>query len=339
MKIADEDLRTVLCLSMSEGRQKYDAACKNILLNTRILAKILLGTVEELQGCSVEQVMELLIGVRAGVYSSPLHHESVSGDDENASEDGESFSRDDEGVTPLDTASKREKEGCLFFDIRIDMKSPDEKFGDIFIIDLEIQLGHATHLMNRAEAYVDRLVDEQLPKAAAKYRYANIKHAFSIWLCLDPKGGLKNRNKRYSRTERDFDGLLGHYLKPEKIEISNIIFLGLAGPEFDNFQGVIKMLYMLLSGKYSEEEVLDILHREFGIELTHDFRQKVQDMFKFSQYLERKSEKKGKAETMSKLKAIKAKITAGMSVDEAIELFNIPDDERPDYKEILSYPK
>lgn len=67
-------------------------------------------------------------------------------------------------------------------------------------------------------------------------------------------------------------------------------------------------------------------------------------MLEFSRYLERKIRKKafaigfaqGKALCISQLFAIKAMTAAGMALDDAIEYLNIPEDNRSDYKEILS---
>lgn len=104
------------------------------------------------------------------------------------------------------------------------------------------------------------------------------------------------------------------------------------------------MLDVLLSNRYSAEKKLDVLQHKFGIKLTPDILKGVQEVYKFSQYIFDKGkaegvaegEAKGEAKTFNLLTAIGKKVREGLSIDEAMALLNVPEEQRPSCRAVFA---
>lgn len=171
----------------------------------------------------------------------------------------------------------------------------DARWGSIITIDLEIQNKFYPDywLPNRFLYYISRLMARQGGMEFSKDHYDDIKRVYSIWICLEPPVALYNRAKWYPMDERDFDQLPGYYLK--ELRALNLVVLGIHGPDAGNYQGVFKMLYVLLLSRYSLEEKLRILKEELGLDLPESCLMELEEMNSLSEKIRIESEAIGEA--------------------------------------------
>lgn len=155
---------------------------------------------------------------------------------------------------------------------------------------------------------------------------------------MDPPASFRNRSGCLRLAYNDLDGLGDIYLGD--IDIFNVVIIGIGGPDYANYQGVVEMLDVLLSNRYSAEKKLDVLQHKFGIKLTPDILKGVQEVYKFSQYIfdkgKAEGEAKGEAKTFNLLTAIGKKVREGLSIDEAMALLNVPEEQRPSCRAVFA---
>lgn len=86
------------------------------------------------------------------------------------------------------------------------------------------------------------------------------------------------------------------------------------------------------------------MQHKFGIELTPEILKGVKEVYQFSQYIfdkgvakgEASGEAKGEARTFSLLTELGKKIREGLSIDEAMALLHVPEEQRPLCKAVFS---
>ena len=122
--------------------------------------------------------------------------------------------------------------------------------------------------------------------------------------------------------------------------------LCLGGPDGENYDGVLRMLDVLLSNETSEAETRKILQDDYDIQMTQTMDREVSVMCNLSKGVREKGRAEGLAEGMEKgmekgltsgiLSSIKGLVkNMGVSVEQAMSVLEIPEAERQKYVDLL----
>ena len=107
-----------------------------------------------------------------------------------------------------------------------------------------------------------------------------------------------------------------------------------SGPNGENYDGVIRMLDVLLSNETSEAEKRKILQDDYDIQMTQTMEREVSVMCNLSKGVREKGHAEGVAEnTLLSIRNLME--TLGLSVDAAMAALKIPEVDRPRYAKQL----
>ncbi len=109
----------------------------------------------------------------------------------------------------------------------------------------------------------------------------------------------------------------------------------LGSPESENYEGVLKLLGVLLSQKIEYSEKQRILESEFEIPMKEKFESEVSGMCNLSDGVEERGIEKGIISTT--LRSIQSLMeTVGWTAEQAIDALKIPEEEREKYMKMLA---
>ena len=114
--------------------------------------------------------------------------------------------------------------------------------------------------------------------------------------------------------------------------------LCLGGPKGANYDGILRMLDVLLSHETSEREKRRILQDDYDIQMTQTMEREVSVMCNLSKGVREKGRAEGRAEGMANgiLASIKNLVkNMGVSVEQAMSVLEIPEAERQKYMDLL----
>ena len=107
-------------------------------------------------------------------------------------------------------------------------------------------------LIKRGIYYCCRMISSQYGREFTGSHYEKIKKVYSIWICMKPPQYRENTITRYRLGE---EYLVGEGKEPiRNYDLLSIIMLCLGGPDGSNYDGVLRMLDVLLSNETSEAE-------------------------------------------------------------------------------------
>lgn len=184
-------------------------------------------------------------------------------------------------------------------------------------------------ILKRALYYCSRLIDRQLHHTAGGYD--SLIKVNSIWLmygCAKYKQGAVNS---YRVAEKKLQRALRHCR--DTYDLSNILLI-YTNEEYDenniDFQNLIVVLF---TNQLSAEKKIEILRKQYHIEVTKKMEEDLNDMCNISMYHERVGEQRGKREGIAKgiqvgeLKAlttsVKRLLEHQLSIEEAFALLGI----------------
>ena len=312
-------------LHITDENAGYDAACKRVLSEKAILARIMKACLEEYKNCDVNDIAGKYIEGQPQVSEVPvLPDESGS------------------VISGMDTEDKSIREGSVTYDIRFRAVVPgtEEQIGLIINVEAQNDFYPGYPIITRGVYYCCRIISSQYGREFTGSHYERIKKVYSIWICMNPPKYRKNSITRYRLVEEQ---LVGEAAEPVKnYDLLSIVMLCLGGPEGGNYEGVLRMLDVLLSNETSEAEKRKILQEDYGIQMTQTMEQEVSVMCNLSKGVEEKGMAKGIAKGMAKgmtngiLASIKNLVkNLGMSVEQAMSVLEIPEAERQNYRDLL----
>ena len=133
--------------------------------------------------------------------------------------------------------------------------------------------------------------------------------------------------------------LIGEATDPVRnYDLLSIIMLCLGGPDGENYDGVLRMLDVLLSNETSEAEKRKILQDDYDIQMTQIMEREVSVMCNLSKGVMEKGLAKGRAEGVAEntLTSIKNLMeTLGLSLETAMAALKVLEAERPKYAKQL----
>lgn len=329
-------------LHVTDVQAGYDAACKRVLSEKAILARIMKACLEEYKDCDVNDIAEKYIEGQPQVSAIP-----VLPDEENGTI-----------INGMDTEDKSVREGNITYDIRFNAIAPgsQEEIGLIINMEAQNEFNPGYPLIKRGIYYCSRMISSQYGRVFTKSHYEKIKKVYSIWICMNPRKEWQNTITRYRLVEEQLVGKAKEEMK--NYDLLSIIMLCLGGPNGEHYEGVIRMLDILLGSENSAAEKRKILQDEYDIEMTRAIDQEVSVMCNLSEGvlakgLERgiargleqgraeghaKGRAEGRAEgaTENTLASIKNLVkNLGIPVEKAMSILEIPKAERQKYLDLL----
>ena len=316
-------------LHTTDDSAGYDAACKRVLSEKAILARIMKACLVEYHDCDVNDIAEKYIEGQPQVSAVPV--------------------LPDEGspiITGMDTEDKSVHEGTVTYDIRFRAFVPcsDEQISLIINVEAQNDFYPGYPLIKRGIYYCSRMISSQYGREFTGSHYENIKKVYSIWICMNPPKKRENTITRYRLVE---EHLIGKAVEPVRnYDLLSIIMLCLGGPDGGNYDGVLRMLDVLLSSETGEAEKRKILQDDYDIQMTQTMEQEVSVMCNLSKGVEEKGIAKGIAKgraegltegvTSGILASIKSIMdTMELSLEQAMTALKIPETERQKYMNLL----
>ena len=155
-----------------------------------------------------------------------------------------------------------------------------------------------------------------------------IKKVYSIWICMNPPQYRENTITRYRMVE---EHLVGEGKEPVRnYDLLSIIMLCLGGPDGENYDGVLRMLDVLLSNETSEAEKRKILQDDYDIQMTQTMEREVSVMCNLSKGVREMGRADG---ILSSLKNLME--TMGLTIEQAMAALKVPEGERQKYMDLL----
>ena len=249
-------------------KAQYDARVKRLVGHKRVLAQILIKTVDEFKGMNPKTVANCIEGtpyistvpVEPGLTNAVL--------DKNG-----------QRIVGFNTESQEINEGLARFDIVFYVRTKDGLSQIIINVEAQKDEPGEYEILNRAIFYVSRLVSSQKERDFENSSYNDIKRVYSIWICMNME---ENTMSHIHLTKED---MIGSYEWKGNLDLLNIIMIGLAKelPEHDETYELHRLLGALLSRELTVDEKLDIIGNEYDIPLEENFRKDMSTMCNLSQ--------------------------------------------------------
>ena len=317
----DEKTTMAQGLHSTDDGASYDAAYKRVLSEKAILARIMKACLAEYQNCPVCDIEEKYIEGQPQVSSVPVLP-------------------DEEGsvISGLDTEDKSVHEGTVTYDIRFRAIAPDsgELIGLIVNVEAQNNFYPGYPLTKRGVYYCSRMISSQYGREFTGPHYEKLKKVYSIWICMNPPRRRENTITRYRLTE---EHLVGEAVEPvQNYDLLSIVMLCLGGPDGENYDGVLRMLDVLLSNETSEAEKRRILQDDYDIQMTRTMESEVSVMCNLSKGVMEKGIAKGMEKGMEKgiLTSIRSLMeTMEWTLDQAMTALKVPEAEQQTYRSLL----
>lgn len=255
-------------VSAADQDAQYDDRAKRLLGNKTILAHILVKTVDEFKGMDPKEAVNYIEG-EPFISVIPVEPGLTNAEKEEAGQ----------RIVGFNTENAEINEGLVRFDIVFYVRMKDGL--SQIIVNVEAQKDAPTeyNVLNRAIFYVSRLVSSQKERDFVNTNYDDIKRVFSIWICMN----MSQNSMNYVHLTND--GLLGSYEWGGKIDLLNIVLIGLSQelPEHGEKYELHRLLGALLSKKLTSDEKLNIIETEYDIPIEDSLRKDVSVMCNLSQ--------------------------------------------------------
>lgn len=315
-------------IEAADQNAKYDAAVKCLLADKGILAWILKSCVEEFRDVEVKEIADKYIEGNPQIGEVP-----VMPDETNASTKVQGTGVEDVAIT----------EGTITFDIRFQAIAP--KSGELISLILNIEAQNDFYpgypLIKRGLYYCSRMISSQYGTVFTKSHYEKIKKVYSIWICADPPEGRKNTITGYSVTEKNHVGEVKE--QKENYDLLTVIMICLGNPEHGSYEGILKLLGVLLSSEMNPKEKKEILEHDFDIPMTEVLERQVTEMCNLSKGVEEKGIQKGiqkgiekgyEAAELQNIKNLMQKLK--MTAEQAMDTLDIASEKRAKYSSMIS---
>jgi len=321
MRTVDRETTIAQGLHITDDSAGYDAACKRVLSEKAILARIMKACLAEYQDCNVDEIAEKYIEGHPQVSAVPVLPDE-----------------DSSIISGMDTEDKSMHEGTVTYDIRFRAIVPDsgEIIGLIVNVEAQNDFYPGYPLIKRGIYYCCRMISSQYGREFTGSHYEKIKKVYSIWICMNPPKSRENTITRYRMVE---EHLVGETAEPVRnYDLLSIIMLCLGGPNDKNYDGVLRMLDVLLGSETSEAEKRKILQDDYDIQMTQTMEREVSVMCNLSKGVREKGHAEGRAEGRADgiLSSIKSLMeTMNLSIEQAMAALKVPEAEQQKYMDLL----
>ena len=301
-------------IHITDDNAKLDASCKRLLSEKSILAWIMKSCLEEYRDCDVKDIAEKYIEGQPEVSVVP-----VAPDETNAAR-----------VRGIHNEDASLTEGTVTYDIRFLAVAPvsGELIRMIVNVEAQNRFNPGYPLIKRAIYYCGRMISAQYGTEFAHSQYQKIKKVYSIWICLNPPEERRNSITRYRLTEENLIGTVKEEVRD--YDLLSVVMLCLGDADGENYDGVLKLLDVLLSSKTGEAEKKQVLQNDFHIPMTQTLESEVQTMCNLSQGVMEKGKMEGLSTAIKNLMA-----NTGWSLEKAMETLGLSEAERTKCADML----
>ena len=247
-------------------KAQYDENAKRLLGNKSILAHILTSTVEEFRDMNPADVEGYIEGEPC-ISSVPVEPGLTN------------IKQGGKRLAGLNSESADVNEGVVRFDIVFYVRLKDGVSQIIINIEAQKDAPSGYSILNRGIFYACRLISSQKERDFVNTNYDEIKRVYTIWICMNmPENSLDyyqlaNRKALGSRT---WEG---------KQVMINIVLIGLAKdlPIHDEKYELHRLLVALMSKQLTTSEKINIIEKEYKIQVNDTLRKDVSVMCNLSQ--------------------------------------------------------
>lgn len=269
---------------IAQDKASYDAACKRILAQKGILARIMKECVPEFRECSIEDIENKYIeGIPQIGEVAVFPDEADIGSPER------------HGVPTIihgeSTEDNSMTEGTVVYDVRFRAVAPKNGAYITLLLNAEGQKDYTPGypLPKRGIYYCSRMISSQYGMEFESGHYEDIKKVYSIWICLDPPQYRQNMITRYEIHEVD---MIGSAQEPrENYDLLSLVMVRLGNAAECNNQ-TLQMLDVLFSQERQDQK-RERLETEFGLPMTQELKKEVSQMCNFSDVVEKRGIEKG----------------------------------------------
>ena len=245
---------------------QYDENAKRLLGNKSILAHILTSTVEEFRGMNPADVEGYIEGEPC-ISSVPVEPGLTN------------IKQGGKRLAGLNSESVDVNEGVVRFDIVFYVRLKDGVSQIIINIEAQKDAPSGYSILNRGIFYACRLISSQKERDFVNTNYDDIKCVHTIWICMNmPEDSLDY----YQLANRK---VLGSRTWEGKQDMINIVLIGLAKdlPMHDEKYELHRLLVALMSKQLTTSEKLNIIEKEYKIQVNDTLRKDVSVMCNLSQ--------------------------------------------------------
>lgn len=239
------------------------------------MAHILVNTVDEFKGMNPEEVVSYIEG-EPYIGIVPVEPGLTNIDKKNSKK---------QRIIGINTENLEINEGLVRFDIIFYVRMKDGLSQIIVNVEAQKDVPIGYNILNRAIFYVCRMVSSQKERDFINMNYDDIKRVVSIWICMNMKENSMNCYHLIN------DRLLGNYEWPGKLDMLNIVIIGLSKdlPQFEKKYELHRLLGALLSDSISQNEKLNIIEKEYNISIENDIREEVYSMCNLGEGIEERA--------------------------------------------------
>ena len=291
----------------------YDEACKKVLANKIILAWILKTCIREYYDIELKEIADKYIE-----GEPEISHATVHMDESN------------EFITGMNSEGVSMKERKVTFDIKFRALLPETVETVDMIMNVEAQNDFCPGypIVKRGVYYASRMISEQYGTVFENSEYGKIKKVASIWICTNPPEYRKNTIVSYSLQENSIIGTTNE--KESNYDLINVVMVCLGGKGEERYEGLLKMLDVLLSRDTEPAEKKKTLQEEFGIPMTTKLEGGIEEMCNLSKGVYEWAVDTTMVETIRNLMD-----STGWDIDTCMDKLKIPDAKREAYKEAV----
>lgn len=269
-------------LKVAGDKAQYDSCAKRLLSQKRILAHILVRTVEEFRGIKPEEMETYIEGdpVVGEVPAEPgLTNKEMADSSGNR-------------IAGLNTENSELNEGQARFDILFYVRMRDGLTK--MIVNVEAQKSEPTEypILNRSVFYASRMISSEKGREFQHMEYGRIIQVHTIWICMNMDSNI------LSHIHLTKNELLEPYPWKGRLDLFNIVMIGVANkiPPMNEAYAMHRLIGTLFSNELKVEEKLDILSMEYGIPISDELREDVTTMCNLSQGIADEAMAKGRTE-------------------------------------------
>ena len=253
-------------VNIAGDKAQYDENAKRLLGNKSILAHILTSTVEEFRDMNPVDVEGYIEGEPC-ISSVPVEPGLTN------------IKQGGKRLAGLNSESADVNEGVVRFDIVFYVRLKDGVSQIIINIEAQKDAPSGYSILNRGIFYACRLISSQKERDFVNTNYDDIKCVYTIWICMNmPENSLDY----YQLANRK---VLGSRTWEGKQDMINIVLIGLAKdlPMHDEKYELHRLLVALMSKQLTTSEKLNIIEKEYKIQVNDTLRKGVSVMCNLSQ--------------------------------------------------------
>ena len=295
-------------------KAQYDARVKRLVGHKRVLAQILIKTVDEFKGMNPKTVANCIEGtpyistvpVEPGLTNAVL--------DKNG-----------QRIVGFNTESQEINEGLARFDIVFYVRMRDGISQIIVNIEAQKNKPVTYKILNRAIFYVSRLISSQKERDFWHSDYDDIKRVFSIWICMN----MDMNSMSYIHLMKE--DIVNEYDWEGNINLLNIVLLGVTNevPKREERYELHRLISTLLSNEIEAEEKLNMIELEYQIPVSEELREEVNLMCNLSEGIEERAAEKATEKTLRETnkKVITNMHRKGYTLEQIAEIVEIKPEE------------